>query len=113
MQCLICVGSTEFDSLIKELDNEKFAKLLTDNGFKKLIIQTGKGTYEPSNLVSSNNLTVEKHSFVVLDNMINESSLVISHCGAGVLLECLRSKNLGKVRTTNIAVVNETLMGNH
>ena len=30
---------------------------------------------------------------------------MISHCGAGILLECLRSPE-----TTNLAVVNDTLM---
>ena len=34
---------------------------------------------------------------------------MISHCGAGILLECLRSKN----GTTNVATVNPNLMNNH
>ena len=55
-------------------------------------------------------LSVEHHQFIVLEPIINESDLVISHCGAGVLLECLRAD---KKTVTNIAVVNETLMDNH
>ena len=43
----------------------------------------------------------------MLEPIIASSDLVISHCGAGVLLECLRSN------TTNIAVVNTSLMDNH
>ena len=53
----------------------------------------------------------EVHHFLVLEPVINQSDLVISHCGAGVLLECLRSTNPNG--TKNIAVVNTTLMGNH
>ena len=49
---------------------------------------------------------------MVLEPIINKSELVISHCGAGVLLECLRSTNQG-LGTTNVAVVNESLMDNH
>ena len=51
------------------------------------------------------------HDLLVLEPVINESDLVISHCGAGILLECLRSTN--QRQTVNVAVVNETLMNNH
>ena len=54
-----------------------------------------------------------------MEPIINESELVISHCGAGILLECLKSKKnkeKGKnnsIGTTNIGVINESLMNNH
>ncbi len=41
--CLICVGSTEFDDLIKALDNKEFLDILKKNGYNKLILQIGKG----------------------------------------------------------------------
>ena len=44
----------------------------------------------------------------MLDTLIFNAELVISHCGAGILLECLRSDH-----ATCIAVVNDSLMGNH
>lgn len=53
-------------------------------------------------------IIVEVKDFVVLDSLIMSADLVISHCGAGILLECLRSDH-----ATCIAVVNDTLMGNH
>ncbi len=55
----------------------------------------------------------------MLEPIINESELVISHCGAGILLECLKSKKnkeKGKnnsIGTTNIGVINDSLMNNH
>ena len=86
-------------------------QLLKANDFKSLTLQTGKGTYKPSNLLNENNfgLSIEHHQFIVLEPIINDSDLVISHCGAGVLLECLRAE----AGTTNIAVVNSSLMDNH
>lgn len=71
------------------------------------INHNNRGKYKPKNLISEK-IEIEIHDFIVLDNIIMESVLVISHCGAGILLECLRSP-----RTTCIAVVNETLMNNH
>ena len=51
----------------------------------------------------------------MLDEQIKRSALVISHCGAGILLESLRANNPKKTEVTTkcIAVVNETLMHNH
>lgn len=48
----------------------------------------------------------------MLQDQIEKSDLVISHCGAGILLESLRA-NKSSLKTRCIAVVNETLMNNH
>ncbi len=53
-------------------------------------------------------MKVEVKDFIVLDTLIFNADLVISHCGAGILLECLRSDH-----AICIAVVNDSLMGNH
>ncbi len=76
----------------------------------KIIIQfiVFRGTYVPNKLDDTKKITVEVKKFVVLDILIYHADLVISHCGAGILLECLRSDH-----ATCIAVVNDTLMGNH
>ena len=47
MQGLVCVGSTEFDDLLKVLDDARFQKMLEEHGFNKLLFQTGKGKYMP------------------------------------------------------------------
>ena len=116
MQCLICVGSTEFDELVMVLDDSRFQKMLEKHGFTKLLFQTGRGKYMPNkNLKSSSTLKIDIKDFIVLEPIINESDLVISHCGAGVLLECLRSKKneKGASGLANIAVINSALMNNH
>eukprot|EP00347_Sterkiella_histriomuscorum_P016279 403353799 len=106
--CIVAVGSTEFEELIKALDIQEFIQLLEYVNITDLLIQYGNGTYIPQNLKSTPKLTVKLESFIVLDTLINEADLVISHCGAGILLECLRSDH-----AINIAVVNDTLMHNH
>ena len=57
------------------------------------------------------NVRVER--FLVLVTEIEKSALVISHCGAGILLESLRANKTKEVKTKCVAVVNESLMDNH
>jgi len=52
---------------------------------------------------------VEVHDFIVLEDYIKHASLIISHCGAGILLESLRAVTNPQI----IAVVNTSLMENH
>ena len=49
------------------------------------------------------------HNFIVLEEYIKHAALVISHCGAGILLEGLRAESDPII----VAVVNNTLMNNH
>ena len=58
-------------------------------------------------------MSVNVQRFIVLDKEIDRSSLVISHCGAGILLEALRANKTDQATTRCIAVVNESLMHNH
>ena len=106
--CVVAVGSFMFDELIQAIDTPELIQILEEKGFTHLTIQMGRGSYSAKNLKSTDNLTVEIHKFTVLDVLIKQSSLLISHCGAGILLEGLRADD-----TCCIAVVNETLMDNH
>ena len=81
--------------------------MLEKAGFDGVLLQTGTGTYQPTKFTSSK-LKVEVHKTVILENYIKHSSLVVSHCGAGMLLESLRALD-----TTCVAVVNDSLMDNH
>ncbi len=62
----------------------------------------------PKIIHENKDIAIDVNKFIVLEDLIKESELVISHCGAGILLECLRSPT-----TTCLAVVNDTLMNNH
>ena len=52
---------------------------------------------------------MEMHKFIVLEDYIKQAAMVISHCGAGILLESLRAETHPII----IAVVNVTLMSNN
>ena len=105
--CVVAVGSTQFEELVIALDCEYFYQMLEKAEFDGVLFQTGTGTYQPSKF-SSSQLKVEVHKTIILENYIKHSSLVVSHSGAGMLLESLRAIN-----TSCVAVVNDSLMNNH
>ena len=45
----------------------------------------------------------------MLEPLINEAAMVVSHCGAGILLESLRSESKPMI----FGVVNTSLMNDH
>ena len=101
---VVTVGSTQFDSLIEVCDNKLFLRVLKDIGIKKIIIQRGSGQYNISNIAGC--CEVMRYS-PDLPSVIRTASLVISHSGAGTILDCL----LNDVQM--IVVPNEGLMSNH
>lgn len=109
-QVLVTVGTTKFENLIKNLDNEEFYLLLEKIGIEKLIIQKGTGNYCPHKWKNLNlkNLKVEVHEILYnFENVIKSSEFVISHGGAGIILESLKNKKILFV------AVNDQLMDNH
>jgi beta-1,4-N-acetylglucosaminyltransferase len=107
---LITVGTTKFENLIKNIDKEEFYKFLDDNGFTKLVIQKGHGDYLASkfNNLKFKNLVVEQHNLMSnFETVVKESDYIISHAGAGNILEGLKNKK------HLIIIVNDTLMDNH
>lgn len=99
MSVLVTVGTTEFDDLIKVIDTPQFTSLLKSLNYTTIICQIGTGKYIPK---LSNFRTVPS-----LIPFIQDSDLIISHGGAGTILECLRlNKKL-------IVVTNPKLMNNH
>ncbi|XP_048400804.1 putative bifunctional UDP-N-acetylglucosamine transferase and deubiquitinase ALG13 [Stegostoma tigrinum] len=103
----VTVGTTSFDKLIREVSSEKVTRILQDLGYRKLILQIGRGSVEPKTIVGTN-FTLEVYRFKnsIADDIKN-ATLVISHAGAG---SCLETLEAGK---SLIVVINEELMNNH
>ncbi|GCB69587.1 hypothetical protein scyTo_0005503 [Scyliorhinus torazame] len=82
-------------------------EILQDLGYRKLILQIGRGSVEPKPLLGSD-FTREVYRFKdSIAGDIQNSTLVISHAGAG---SCLETLEAGKPL---IVVINEKLMNNH
>ena len=108
-QILITVGTTKFENLIKAIDTDNFYNMIIEHKFTKIIIQKGIGEYIPKNHEKYKDKINIQISTILNDfeNIIKNSEIIISHGGAGIILECLKNKR--KV----IVCVNDTLMDNH
>ena len=108
-QLLVTGGTTKFENLIKNIDKDEFYETIIKHNFKKLIIQKGTGEYIPKQYEKYTN-KIDIQICTILnnfENIIKQSDLIISHAGAGILLESLKNKR------NVIVCVNDTLMDNH
>ena len=109
----VTVGTTEFDELIRALDARAGAvsAALSSLGCTQLVVQMGRGTVVPEQLVSECNMRgIEARHYRFKDTLaedIASADLVVSHCGAGSVLEVLEQHKL------LLIVVNPSLQGNH
>lgn len=87
----VTVGTTEFDSLIRTIDDPSMYDLLACAGFTRLVIQMGRGQYEPLHRANApSSLAIDVYRFkpsITAD--IASADLVIGHAGAGTTLEVL------------------------
>ena len=96
----VTVGTTSFDDLVETIDSDEFGRAAKCAGYGRILVQIGRGTYEPKR--------VEFYRFKPsLDDDFAKADLVISHAGAGSIMESLR------LRRRLLVVVNESLMDNH
>ena len=96
------VGTTQFEGLVATLLSEQIMQLLAAQGFSKLMIQLGRGP-EPV-LPKSPPLQIEWYRFKPsLEEDMRGASLVVSHAGAGSILEGMR------LQVRMVVVVNDTL----
>mmetsp|Transcript_14549 Transcript_14549/g.24070 ORF Transcript_14549/g.24070 Transcript_14549/m.24070 type:complete len:168 (+) Transcript_14549:151-654(+) len=103
----VTVGTTLFDELIRILDSKQAHTLLFRKGYTRLLMQIGKGSHEPG-LSQVPGFQVEFYRYKpTLAEDYRNASLIISHAGAGSIMESL------ELRKPLVVVVNELLMNNH
>ena len=106
----VTVGTTLFDPLVRIASSSLFLNLVKELGFTTLRIQYGKGQYVPFQLECDQveGIKCEAYRFKPsLQDDVQAASLIISHAGAGSIMEALAA---GK---KIIIVINDTLMHNH
>ncbi|GAB0490159.1 hypothetical protein MMPV_001391 [Pyropia vietnamensis] len=116
---LVTVGSTSFDALVAAAVTPPVLAALTARGITRLLIQYGRGTAPPpvpsppppppsSKTPRARPLEVVGFPYMPsLVTLMADTALVITHGGAGSVLEALRSG------VPTIIVVNGDLMDNH
>ncbi|KAJ7382227.1 Glycosyltransferase 28 C-terminal domain [Desmophyllum pertusum] len=103
----VTVGTTSFDRLIETVSSKAFVELFEKLGYHSIVLQIGRGVYEPE-IVNRKQFSMKYYRYkdsIAAD--IQRASLVISHAGAGSVLETLQAGR------PLIVVINELLMDNH
>ncbi|EZA47434.1 UDP-N-acetylglucosamine transferase subunit ALG13 homolog [Ooceraea biroi] len=104
----VTVGTTKFDNLITTVLSREVLEALSAHNYKHLILQIGSSGLEPD---CSPRCGFHKIETFKLSPSIGEymqsADLVISHAGAGSVLEALEN------RKHLIVVINDLLMDNH
>ena len=98
----VTVGTTSFDALIAATTTPEFANALEKLGFDELRLQVGRGAAP----TDTDRTTWFRFAPTITDEM-RAADVVISHAGAGSVLEALE---LGK---RLVVCVNDALMDNH
>ncbi|XP_046827794.1 UDP-N-acetylglucosamine transferase subunit ALG13 homolog [Vespa crabro] len=104
----VTVGTTSFDDLISTILNPEILEALALRGYNYLSLQIGKSSLEPDCTSRCGINHIEYfHLSSSIEDYIQAADLVISHAGAGSILEALEAhKQL-------IVVTNQLLMDNH
>lgn len=101
------VGTTQFDALTQALVSVEVIKLLAQQGYTRLLLQIGRGA-EPVLSSPAPALPVEWYRFKdSLAQDMRSAGLIVSHAGAGSIMEGL------KCDACLLVVVNDALMDNH
>ena len=111
----VTVGTTLFDALTEAATTEMALNWMIQAGYTHLVVQYGKGPKPtlPEKYSISNNkspaMLIEMYTFKSsLEDDMKRADLIVSHAGAGTIMEVLRlhGKRLA-------VVINTKLMDNH
>jgi beta-1,4-N-acetylglucosaminyltransferase len=111
----VTVGTTRFDPLIEAVTRVDALQWMKQNGYTHLVIQYGKGRepavaemIEDAEQKNTFWMDIRSYSFQPsLEQDMNEADLLISHAGAGTIMEALR------LQKRLVVVINTSLMDNH
>lgn len=104
----VTVGTTKFDNLITTVLSSAVLKALSARNYNHLILQIGNSNLEPDCTARCGFNKIETFKLSPsIGEYMQLADLVISHAGAGSILEALeKHKHL-------VVVVNDLLMDNH
>mmetsp|Transcript_28690 Transcript_28690/g.83860 ORF Transcript_28690/g.83860 Transcript_28690/m.83860 type:complete len:181 (-) Transcript_28690:46-588(-) len=111
-RCFVTVGTTSFDEMIQAVCSQEVCMALRERGITQVVFQVGRGQARPQDLMQDNpassGLDVSVFDFAPsLDEHMQAADLILSHGGAGSIMESLG------LRKPVIVVINESLMENH
>ncbi|KAF4042818.1 Glycosyltransferase family 28 C-terminal domain [Phytophthora infestans] len=106
MNAFVTVGTTKFDALIAALDTDACLSSLVARGFTSLRMQIGHGEHQPRATFPGLTLSFYRHD-PQYKRDVAEADLIISHAGAGSIMDGLALKK------KLLVVVNTSLMDNH
>lgn len=102
----VTVGTTRFDLLIEQVTRPEALKWMKLSGYTDLIIQYGKGV--KPNIPEDCPIPCHLYDFKdTLEQDMERADLILSHAGAGTIMEALRKKK------RIVVVINTLLMNNH
>ena len=86
----VTVGTTQFDKLVTAVTSKIALEWMVSCGYKKLIIQYGTGK-SPSIDAGELPISIEAYDFLPsLEKDMQKAALILSHAGAGTVMEALR-----------------------
>ncbi|XP_011708353.1 PREDICTED: UDP-N-acetylglucosamine transferase subunit ALG13 homolog [Wasmannia auropunctata] len=104
----VTVGTTKFDDLITTVLSRAVLEALSARNYKRLILQIGNSNLEPDCTARYGFHKIETFGLSPsIGEYLQLADLVISHAGAGSVLEALEK------RKHLIVVTNDLLMDNH
>lgn len=104
----VTVGTTKFDNLITTVLSRAVLEALSARNYRHLILQIGNSSLEPDCTARYGFHKIETFKLSPsIGKYMQSADLVISHAGAGSVLEALEK------RKHLIVVINDLLMDNH
>jgi beta-1,4-N-acetylglucosaminyltransferase len=103
----VTVGTTRFEKLVAAVTSKMALEWMASCGYTNLTVQYGTGQ-APKIDAETSGISIRTYDFQPsLDEDMGRADLVISHAGAGTVMESLRLKK------KLVVVINTLLMDNH